>query len=389
MRTILKWVVRIILALLIVAAIAAFWKRDEIRRLLTVNSLFTEEKIVGNFSAMGDAFLTTPVSRGDSPVVDLPKGDQITLPPSVIQHLSDRSATSLLVLHKGQIVFEDYYQGTGEDDRRISWSIAKSYLSALFGVLNAEGAFDSLDDPVTKYVPRLKGSAYDTATIRNVLQMSSGIVFDEDYLDPKSDINRMGRILALGGTMDGFAAGLTETFAPAGDRWKYTSIDTHVLGMVIRGATGRGVAELLSEKILSKLGLEQDATYITDGTGVAFVLGGLNITTRDYARFGAMIEQDGMWQGQQVVPADWIAESTAATANTEPGKYGYGYQWWIPVGAAPGQFTGRGIYGQYLNIDQSRDLVIVMTSADRKFREPGMDHSNILAFREIAGVVAP
>ena len=389
MRTFGKWLGRILLALLIAAICVGLWKREEITRLLAVNSLFKADKIVANFSSMDSAFLHTPVSRGDGAVVPLNKAQEIALPDGAGNWIQERTLTSLLVLHRGNIVYEDYFQGTTPEDRRISWSVAKSYLSALFGVLHAEGAFGSLDDPVVKYAPMLKGGAYDTATIRNVLQMSSGITFDEDYLDPKSDINRMGRILALGGTMDDFAAGLTESFAAPGDQWKYTSIDTHVLGMVIRGATGRSVADLMSEKILSKLGMEQDALYITDGVGVAFVLGGLNITTRDYARFGLMIEQDGAWNRQQIVPAEWIKESTTPSAKTAPGSYKYGYQWWIPEDALPRPFIGRGIYGQYLYIDQDRDVVIVMTAADRKFRDEGVDLGNVAMFRKIAERIAP
>lgn len=252
------------------------------------------------------------------------------MPASYARWVTDRTVTSVLVLKDGQIVHEAYYQGTEADDLRISWSVAKSYLSALFGILMDEGAITSLDAPVTDYAPMLKGGAYDGATIRNVLQMTSGVTFDEDYLDYDSDINRMGRVLALGGKMDEFAAGLNETFVPPGDTWQYTSIDTHVIGMVARGATGRDIPELMAEKLIGPLGLEHSPLYLTDGVGVAFVLGGLNVTTRDYARFGQMILQNGVWQGQQIVPANWIAASTQASAPTEPDRIGYGYQWWIP-----------------------------------------------------------
>lgn len=362
---------------------AALVKREELGRLMAVQSLFSEEKIVGNFSAMGDAFLTTPVPRGDRSVVPFDT-DIRPLPPVVAAYAADRSLTSLLVLKDGVIVAEEYYQGTEEDDLRISWSVAKSFLSTLMGILVDEGVIASIDVPVTDHAPSLKGSAYDGTTIKDVLQMSSGVGFDEDYLKFSSDINRMGRILALGGSMDGFAEDLSETFAVPGTEWQYVSIDTHVLGMVIRGATGRSIPDLLSEKIIRKLGFEREPTYITDGYGVAFVLGGLNITTRDYARFGQMIAQDGMWQGQQVVPRDWIAESTQPIAPTAPGDIGYGYQWWVPVGATPGQFMGRGVYGQYIYIDQPRDVVIVVTAADRAFRERGVGRANENLFRLIA-----
>ncbi len=384
MRTFGKWLGRILLMMVLAAAVIYVWKREEITRLLAVNSLFSEEKIVANFSHMNGAFLTRDVDRGTGPVSEIPKGPDATLPASTGPWIKDRAVTALVVLKDGQMVHESYYLGPSPEDRRISWSVAKSYLSALFGIVMAEGHIGSLDDQVTKYVPALTGSAYDGATIRNVLQMSSGVTFNEDYLDYDSDINKMGRVVALGGTMDDFAQGLSETFVAPGAQWQYVSIDTHVLGMVIRGATGRDIVSLLSEKIIQPLGYEESPYYITDGQGVAFVLGGLNIRTRDYARFGQMIAQNGMYGGQQIVPAAWIAESTVASANTAEGEIGYGYQWWVPVGATEGEFLGRGIYGQYIYINQPLGVVIASNAADRKFRQEGVSAKNIEIFREIA-----
>jgi CubicO group peptidase (beta-lactamase class C family) len=384
MRKFLRIAGRVLAVLAVVVVAGGLWKREEIMRLWAVNSLFSAEKIVYNFSNMNAAFLTQPVQRGETAVSALPQGPEMSLPGGTQDWITDRAVTSLLVLKDGEVRHESYHLGTGEDDRRISWSVAKSYLSALFGILLEEGAIASIDDPVTKYAPLLKGSAYDGASIRNVLNMASGVTFDEDYLDYDSDINRMGREVALGGTLDQFAADLTETFADPGATWQYVSIDTHVIGMVIRGATGRSIPDLLSEKIITPLGLEQEPYYVTDGESVAFVLGGLNITTRDYARFGLMIEQDGLYAGQQIVPASWIEASTRPSAPTEEGKIGYGYQWWIPVGAQAGEFMARGVYGQYIYIDQARDVVIVSTAADRKFRDNGVNRANIEMFREIA-----
>ncbi len=384
MRAVGKWIGRILVALVLAAVVVGVWKREEIQRLWAVNSLFSEEKIVNNFSHMDAAFLTTTLSRGDGPTSELPYGPETQLPAETAQWIEDRAVTSLLVMKDGAIRYEEYFLGTGPDDRRISWSIAKSYLSALFGVLMEEGAIASLDEPVVTYAPLLKGSAYEAATIRNVLNMASGVTFDEDYLDYDSDINRMGRVVALGGALDDFAASITESFATPGESWQYVSIDTHVIGMVIRGATGRSVSELLEEKILQPLGLEQDGYYVTDGAGVAFVLGGLNFTTRDFARFGQMIMQNGIYGGTRIVPEAWIAESTQASAPTKPGKIGYGYQWWIPVGAHQGEFLGRGVYGQYLYFDQQRGILITTTGADRKFRDEGVSEANIEMFRLIA-----
>ncbi len=384
MKSFLKWVLRIVVILAVVIGGLALWKREEVGRLMAVLSLFSEEKIVDNFSSMDTIFLNRPLPGSGGTPNALPAGTPATLSPEVKDWIAERHVTALVILHDGTMVFEEYYRGTDADDLRINWSISKSYLSALFGVLLDEGVFDSIDDPVTKYAPELADTAYAQASIKDVLQMSSGVTFDEDYLAFFSDINKMGRVLALGGSMDGFALQQDEGFAAPGDGWKYVSIDTHVIGMVIRGATGRDIPDLLTEKIITPLGLEADPYYLTDGYGVAFVLGGLNTTTRDNARFGQMIANGGRWNGQQIVPSDWIDASTVASAKTAPGVIGYGYQWWIPAGSEPGQFMARGIYGQYIYIDRINDVVIAVHAADRQFRAPGAHAQNENMFRLIA-----
>lgn len=384
MRVFLKWAGRIVVVLVLVAVTIGLWKREEITRLLAVNSLFHEDRIVQNFSNMNAAFLTSPVPRGAGPTSALPFGPGMELPAEIEAWIKDRAVTALVILKDGEIAYENYFLGTGADDRRISWSVAKSYLSALVGILLEDGTIADIDDPVTKYAPALIGSAYDGASLRNVLQMASGVTFDEDYLDQSSDINRMGRVLALGGKMDDFTADIKERFADPGAGWQYVSIDTHVVGMVVRGATGRSVTDLLSEKVIQPLGLEYEPYYLTDGVGTAFVLGGLNMTTRDYARFGQMFLQDGEWQGQQIVPASWVAASTEPSAPTAAGAIGYGYQWWIPQGSAPGTYMARGIYGQYIYIDTARGVVIATNAADRAFRDPGVSDQNIQIFRALA-----
>jgi CubicO group peptidase (beta-lactamase class C family) len=381
----IKITIRIVFFLILVVAAVALWKREEITRLLAVNSLFQADRIVTNFSNMNAAFLNTPVAIGDGPASPLPKSDPVELPASVQDWIRERNVTSLIVLKDGQMVYEDYYLGTGADDLRISWSVAKSFLSALVGILLEEGTIASIDDPVVKYAPSLKDSAYAGASLRNVLQMSSGVLFNEDYLDKSSDINRMGREIALGGTLDGFAASLKDSFAEPGSVMQYVSIDTHVIGMVVRGASGRSIPDLLSEKIITPLGLEKQPYYITDGEGAAFVLGGLNLTTRDYARFGQMVVQDGFYNGKQIVPKDWLRSSTQATANTKAGDRKYGYQWWIPaVDATEGEFFAHGVYGQYIYINRPLGVVIATNAADRGFKNAGVSNANIEAMRAIA-----
>lgn len=379
MRRIFKALGYGLLMVLVITAAAALWKREEITRLLAVNTLFREDRIVANFSGMDRLFHHRSLRAGTpSP---LPRGEDAQMPDGFDEWIEARAVTAVVVLHQGQIVHESYHLGTGADDLRISWSVAKSALSLLMGILHHEGTIPDLDAPVTGFAPELAGSAYEGATIRQVLQMASGVAFNEDYLDFNSDINRMGRVLALGGTMDGFSAQQATRRGVAGADWQYVSIDTHVLGMVIRGATGRSISELMEERLFIPLGLERAPYYVTDGQGVEFVLGGLNMVTRDYARLGQMVAQGGAWQGQQIVPAAWIEESTAASA---PGGALYGYQWWLPENPVTGEFFARGVYGQFLWIDQNRNVVIAVNSANRGFRQPGALDASITMFRAIA-----
>lgn len=381
MSHLLRRILQAALVLLVLLAALALWKREEITRLMAVNSLFQADKIVQNFSHMDQLFLTRALSRGEGPVSPLPQAQSAVLSPEAEAWIKDRSVTSLVALKNGAVVHERYFLGTGADDKRISWSVAKSLLAALFGVIEAEGAIDSLDDPVVKYAPQLAGSAYDGTTIRDVLTMSSGVAFNEDYLDFNSDINKMGRVLALGGSMDDFAAGLKLREAEPGSRFHYVSIDTHVIGMVIRGATGKDIPELLEDRILAPLGLQAAPYYLTDGLGVSFVLGGLNLTTRDYARFGQMILQGGKWQGVQVVPEPWVIAMTSPQAKDGSD---YGFQWWLPENPAPGEVMAQGIYGQFIYINPGLGVVLAVNSADRGFEDPGVYDGNVAMLRAIA-----
>lgn len=389
MKTFLKWLLRGVLLSSLIVVIIAVVERERLTRLLAVNSLFAQDRIVENFTSMNAMFENVTLTPATDTVNRLTTGAVMDMPAGFTAWTQDRAVTGIIVLKDGVIRHESYpLTATGETDpamsRRISWSVAKSFLSVLMGILHGDGTIPDLDAPVTQYVPTLAGSAYDGASIRDVLQMSTGVTFDEDYLDFWSDINKMGRVLALGRSMDGFTENLDDTFVPAGEQWKYVSIDTHVLGMVIRGATGRSIPDLLTEKVITPLGPTAPPYYVTDGHGVAFVLGGLNLTTHDYALFGHMIANGGIAFGTRIVSEAWINESTTASANTEAGAFGYGYHWWIPDGATRGQFMARGIYGQYIYIDRERGVVIAVNAADRQFRESGVSDSNIAMFRQIA-----
>ncbi len=386
------------ICLFVIAFLVFNWAN--IKRLSTVNSLFDADKIVQNFSNMDAAFLHKDLEA--SPVASLwpeslrPLPETVSIngaPQNLSALLEEFGTTALVIIKDGELIHESYYQDTQRDDLRISWSVAKSFMSALYGGALERGQIRSLDDKAESYVPVLKGSAYEGVSLRNLLNMASGVVFNEDYLDPKSDINKMGRILGLGGSMDDFAAGLKLRGAAPGSRWHYVSIDTHVAAMVLREATSKSLHQLFNETYSDHLGFGRAPFYLIDGEDVAFALGGLNLRTRDYAKFGQLFLQGGAWNGNQIIPQKWVTASTVHSApNLSSQGVGYGYQWWVPMpqdGAHKGDFYAGGIYGQYIYVNPAAKLVIAKNAADREFEEPayGYSHSknvHIDMFRSLA-----
>ncbi|GHA83390.1 hypothetical protein GCM10009069_03350 [Algimonas arctica] len=372
MNRFLKLILIIVGAVLLLGVGLFVTKGDEIKRLSAVNTMFDADKIVDNFSNMDRGFLVHPLNvpvSDDWIVNEEPIPDTVDIAGTerpLADVLEELDTTALVIVRDGQIIHERYYLGTGPDDRRISWSVAKSFMSGLYGKALAEGDITSLDDEVTTYIPELKGTAYEGASLRNILNMSSGIRYNEDYLDQKSDINKMGRTIALGGSLDKYTATLMDRQFEPGSNWQYVSMDTHVAAWALRNATGRTVHDLW-EETYSPLGFRQKPYYLVDGKDVAFALGGLNLTTRDYAKFGQLFLQKGEWKGEQLIPADWVAQSTvhSAPAMSDRGV-GYGYQWWVPMPADQDYFA-VGIYGQYIYIDPKTNIVIAKNAADREF----------------------
>lgn len=397
--------IKILSGIIIVLLLLVGLNWTSIQRLIHVKTLFDEGKIVQNFSHMDDLLFSSALPRsGEEDIWEI---NLSALPATftdrgkvrdTIEMLEELQTTALVVVKDGSIVFEEYYKGTDEDDLRISWSMSKSFVSALMGVALERGEIESIDDPVTRYAPMLKGSAYDGVPLRHVLNMASGIQFDENYLDPGSDINKMGTVLALGGSLDEFAAEQVDIARPSGTAWQYCSIDTHVVSMVLRSATGKTLQEYFVENLWSRIGASADAKYTTDGDGNAFALGGLNMRTRDYALFGELIRNHGRRGEEQIIPADWVAISTSQTApsaaegagvSTEDGRaFGYGYQWWMPPNS-DGEFYAVGVYGQYIYINPKAGIVIAKNAAHREFMsadEKGESYmaQNITLFRGIS-----
>jgi CubicO group peptidase (beta-lactamase class C family) len=292
-------------------------------------------------------------------------------------YLARNRIAGILVLKDGEIAFEDYELGIGPDTRWLSFSMAKSISSTLVGAALADGSISSLDDPVVRYVPGLKGSAYDGVSVRQVLTMSSGVRWDETYTDPKSDRRKMLELQLRGkpGDLLRFMGSLPRAAAP-GSVWNYSTGETFVLGAVIEGATHRRLPDYLSEKIWLPAGMERDATWWVDGPdGLAWAASGIGATLRDYGRFALIATHEGRLNGRYIVPEGWFKE--AGVPHEIGGKpVGYGYMWWImpqdmPIHAA--SFLAVGIFGQYMYINPKEHLAIVVLSARPKPEDTSLD----------------
>jgi CubicO group peptidase (beta-lactamase class C family) len=273
--------------------------------------------------------------------------------------------------------------------------MAKSVVSALFGIAMEEGLIKDINQAIEEYLPELIGSGYEGVRIKDVLQMSAGVKFNEDYGDFKSDINKWGRKFALGSSQDKFAATLVREEEP-GTNLHYVSINTHVLGMIIVKATGKSLSEYLEEKLWKPMGMEYSAFWLCDDSGMELALGGLNITLRDYAKIGQLYLAKGVWQGTQIVPKEWcVASVTPDSQHLMPENnkfFGYGYQWWIPPGE-DGEFMAMGVYNQYIYVNPNTNTVIAVNSANHRFNEEGNPYADskviLELFRSIAHHTTP
>lgn len=323
-----------------------------------------------------------------------PVGDTITLPDayevdgtvrSTEEFLADTDTAALLVLIDGEIRYERYLLTGGPDVPWVSMSVAKSFVSALVGIAVEEGHIRSIDEAISAYVPVLPGSAYDRVTIRDVLQMSSGARWNEDYSDPDSDIFRLSlATLGIGGTLDGFVANMVRASKP-GTVCRYNSGETQVLGALVAHATGRTMGDYMQEKLCEPLGMTSPGYWVLDPAGTEMAYGGLNLTARDYARIGELYRCGGVWQGEQIIPATWVRDSvTVAAPHLEPGRpvigghptgLGYGYHWWLPAGDR-GEFSAIGVYNQFVYVDPTARTTIVKLSANRRYGTSAKESTN-------------
>ncbi|MFZ5676170.1 MAG: serine hydrolase domain-containing protein [Pseudomonadota bacterium] len=296
-----------------------------------------------------------------------------------VESFLDESYTDgFLVLHKGRILTERYFNGMGERTLHLSQSMAKSVTAATAGSLVAQGLLDP-DALITHYLPELQATAYRGARLRHVLDMTSGVRFNEDYTDPLSDMGRSdvasGWKPAPAGATDfpehmwELILSLTTLERPHGELFAYRSIETDVLAFCMERAGGRRLPELVSEFIWQPMGADESGCFTVDRAGYALADGGLNATLRDYARFGALYLHDGFFNGRQIVPADWVRETRIGDARLFGEPYtlttpngAYRNQFWIEDVSRPAIMC-RGVFGQLIYIDAGRDLVVVKLSS--------------------------
>jgi len=342
------------------------------------DGLMRPDVAVATFEHSDTIFPVRIVSRGRTvrslPIADVPiknvhfeaGGKQFDL----FDYMAMNRVAGLLVLKDGKVALEDYELGAGPGTRWASFSMAKSVASTLVGAALEDGSIASLDDQLTKYVPAFKGSSYDGVSVRNLLQMASGVKWDETYTDPHSDARKIldEQLLQKPGTVLRYMSALPRAGAP-GSVWHYSTGETYVVGALLEGATHRPLATYLSEKIWARAGMEQDATWWLDApNGMGLAGTGLSATLLDFGRFGLLVQQDGVIDGHRIVPKGWFEE--AGSSKVIGGKpVNYGYLWWpLPKGdpVHRGAFQAIGIFGQHMYINREENLVIVVLSARSK-----------------------
>ena len=283
-------------------------------------------------------------------------------------YVRENRVTGLLVLKDGRVALERYEQGNTSRTRWMSMSIAKSVTSTLIGAAMHQGRIASLTDSVTRYVPSLRGSAYEGVSVRDVLMMSSGVRWDETYTDPASDRRRLleAQISQQPGAALNVMKSLTTAAAP-GTRNNYSTGETQVAGEIVHGAVGETLARYLSERIWSRFGMEAEATWwLTSANGIEVGGSGISATLRDYGRLGLFMLGDGIAGGERILPPGWIEEATTPKALPNGAPLDYGYMWWpgtSPSARRDRAYSARGIHGQALYVNPAASVVIVVWSA--------------------------
>jgi CubicO group peptidase (beta-lactamase class C family) len=299
----------------------------------------------------GNSAYPLPYAKSDLGNVEIRFGKDVM---TVDQYFAQKNVAGLLVIKDGKIVYERYGLGNTENSRWISFSVAKSVVSMLIGAAIQDGYIASVDESVTAYLPRLKDSSYDESTISNLLQMASGVQWNEDYADPQSDVAQASWETV---SLYEYLRNKPRRSEP-GQVFNYNTAETNLAGTLLRSAIGNNLATYLSDKVWQPFGMESDAYWmLTEPSGGEFGGCCISATLRDYARIGLFALNNGrLRDGTQVLPENWMEKSTTPSK----GFAGYGYFWWLP---RMGEFAARGIFGQGIGINPKENVVIALHSA--------------------------
>jgi CubicO group peptidase (beta-lactamase class C family) len=364
-----------------------------------------------SFSNWRQFVQSVPLRRGATPIHVFPRADRAdidaltfipiggTQPMSWKDSLAANYTDGIVVLHKGWIVYERYFGVTTADSQHIAYSVTKSFIGTIAASLVAEGKLDP-EKPVTAYVPELAASGFADATVRQVMDMTTAIAFEEAYTNPNSSIARY----AVAGRAaprppgyegpDGFLAFLPTIGKQGehGERFTYRTANTDALGWIVARAGGAALRDQLEARFWSMLGMEQDAAIQVDAQGTPFGGGGLMPALRDMARFGEMMRLGGKWQGKQIVPAASITDISKGGGKAEFAKNGayptlpgwsYRNQWWVSHNAH-GAYMARGIHGQAIYIDPTAAMVIARFASHPVAGNVSIDPTSIPAYHALA-----
>ena len=341
-----------------------------------------QRNIVGNYSHFDELRPFHPVPAAATPSTLARAEQEIDLAydfqgktTTITEYLEHVPATGLLIMQDHTILFEHYQYARTDRDRFTSQSMAKTLVGLLTGIALHDGKILSLDDHVSAYLPELANREIGHTPLRALLQMSSGIDFHEVY-NGHDDISRLSRALMQpngGGALEAVQL-FNSRVAPPGARFNYAGLNTEALGLVLQRVTGKSLAELVKTRIWDPIGAESDASWIVDAHGQEIAFCCFNAVLRDWGRLGAMLAQDGMWDGKQVIPKEWIVASTSQPAPGQtPGangrRLGYGFQVWLLPGDRR-QFALIGIYGQTILVDPLRHVVLVQTAVLPRATDP-------------------
>ena len=383
-----------IVAVCIAVIVGAVWLcfGDKISLIYTSLNSFKDENLAHTFQHTPEIQPTVKIGRSETPFQFL-KEDNAALAEGfqfagefypTEPFMEDTKTSAMLVVKDDVIRYENYFFGGDETTVFSSNSMGKSFVSALMGIAVSEGAIDSVDDPLGKYIPEFVGTELENIPIRACLQMASGIDFDED-----TDMSGFSLRTLMGMPAMKVIAKYGVQEAPYTYR-RYLSINTEILGQVIKNATGQGLGAYMEEKLWKRIGSEHDA-YWTLSNGTELANGGLSISLRDYARFARLYLNEGSYDGQQILPREWVRDSLDVSADySKPGAnndgynaIGYGYQWWVPEGEQ-GEFMAIGVYGQFIYVNPTSRVIIVKVNADPNFMSENYELKHVAFFRAIA-----